>query len=408
MADGGPAKLRLSGVTLYVGSDNERDSRLFCFEKGCQHRLVIQSKSFIPPGYSILAKNTIADREVLSNFYDDLEKIETLLLSLEFRTNWAYLVTKSDGNFRLIYRERILPQILCPTWAPLVDEKEIIYTKWITAEDREGIWNGREVDVLLGWNERWRRVVEKEMNGHRLMRGLDLTYEVLGHVTRDEQVTGLMLEPAYGRRIEFQDRADVYAAITKVQRRGLIYSVDSSSIMISSGKVRLLGLSSVREAATVPTNQDLADMETYHWQALDIIFDELKQHPNPFAPPRAFIQLIEPFFGVPFPERPLTDGLDFFFRLFKYYVASTTTAGPPTSPSQNLGLSRSSHGSRFLSDRVLPRASDSDDDPPYRASHLHGRRRDSFHPYMRIPGSRRVLMSSADSDQTSEGESTVV
>lgn len=42
------------------------------------------------------------------------------------------------------------------------------------------------------------------LTGHRLMRGLDLTYEVLGHVTRDEQVIGLMLEPAYGRRIEFQ------------------------------------------------------------------------------------------------------------------------------------------------------------------------------------------------------------
>lgn len=44
-----------------------------------------QSRSFIPPGYSILANNPIADREVLAHFYDDLEKIETLLLSLEFK-----------------------------------------------------------------------------------------------------------------------------------------------------------------------------------------------------------------------------------------------------------------------------------------------------------------------------------
>lgn len=41
-SDDGPVKLRRSNLILYVGSDNERDSRLFCFEKGNQHRIVIQ------------------------------------------------------------------------------------------------------------------------------------------------------------------------------------------------------------------------------------------------------------------------------------------------------------------------------------------------------------------------------
>lgn len=39
------------------------------------------------------------------------------------------------------------------------------------------------------------------------MVGLDLTYEVYGHLVRDGRLVGLVLEPAMGRLVEFRDRA---------------------------------------------------------------------------------------------------------------------------------------------------------------------------------------------------------
>lgn len=170
--------------------------------------------------------------------------------------------------------------------------------------------------------------------------------------------------------------------------------------MILSGKVRLLGLSSVREAAPIPTEQDLSDMERFHWQALDRTFDELRQYPNPFLPLRAFIQPIQPFFGVPFPERPLlARGSPLLFRLFTYYVASNAMSICfPAFPSQSL---RPTHRSRFSSVHISAEGSESDEDQPYRASHSHGRLCDTFHPYIRLFSSRRVLKNSVG-DQTLE------
>jgi hypothetical protein len=51
-----------------------------------------------------------------------------------------------------------------------VDENLITVTKWLNGGKRHGIWNGRDVDLIVAWNSRFAKSVERETNGHYLTR----------------------------------------------------------------------------------------------------------------------------------------------------------------------------------------------------------------------------------------------
>ncbi|KAJ7092483.1 hypothetical protein B0H15DRAFT_834089 [Mycena belliarum] len=339
-------------ITLYVGSDNDWEGRLFCFERG-SHSLVVQTPELKLPGCTHLnAPDFTSDeyRLYLSTFRFDLEKLSTMIESFVFgQENWAYLVARKDGSYRLQYREKVIRPISCPAWAPLIPETEMIYTKYINAEDREALWNGRVVDCFVGWNDRWRGLVDYAMRGHRLLDGLDLTYQVLGHIVRNGEIIGLMTEHAIDdRRVEYRDRAAVYAAITKVQSRGLIISLHESSINIHHGKVRLLCTQSVRKFSDVEDPEDA--VSKFHWQDLSRIFRELREHVNPIPVLRIVQTDAVPFMRTPAPEKLLTT--DSLFRIIAHItlalhnqeardrddVSTSRKAGPRRSGDKHGGL----------------------------------------------------------------------
>jgi len=265
------------------------------------------------------------------------------------------------------------------------------------------------VDILMGWNDRWARIVDLEMKGHRLLQGLDLTYDVLGHVLRDGLVVGLMTEPANGRMVEYSDRAEVYDAIAKVQRKGLLYTISCSTIMICDGKVRLLSLSSVRTFC--PDAQGFKEADVYHWEALDVLFDELRDHGNFMAPLRSWSsQQAKILPSFPSPQRPL---LPDFIRFIIYHKATFSAAEDGSRRSSEHRLSQRSRprGSRTHT-LALADASAADLESPeliiggnindLPLESLRFRFRDA-RPYSRAANPRRLLLISSDeSDKTSD------
>ncbi|KAL0952621.1 hypothetical protein HGRIS_006871 [Hohenbuehelia grisea] len=291
-----------SRVIAYVGSENEREGCFYAFWKDGQ-MLVIQTKPFVPSNYPDLLDNKSEAERSISMFNLGLEKITTLLDVMDFgRSHWAYFIERHDGSYRLEYRATPMYSISCQLWAPLVDESEITITRWMSCEDRLGKWKGRDVDLLIGWNDRWLRMVESETKGHRQLRGLDLTLEVLGHVVRDGHVVGLMTEPATGRLVQYHDRALVYNAVSKLQSRGLYCYIHPSSIMIVNGRVRLLRLSSVRpmeSAAKGPGSPECL------WSQVEFLFDDLSHSANVLPSLRNCSLKIHILAPTPSPSRPL-------------------------------------------------------------------------------------------------------
>ncbi|KAJ7756340.1 hypothetical protein B0H16DRAFT_1315140, partial [Mycena metata] len=215
-----------------------------------------------------------------------------LLPTIEFgATNWGYLVG-SNNNYRIVAKTRQLCVSLLP-WCPLVDERDITITRFLWAEDREGVWNGIEVDVFMVVDTSV--YLENMMAGYRLLieRNLEhLAYPVVGHVVRrgTAEICGLMTEPSYGRMAEYKDKSAVYKAISEIERaRLLLTGIYTSNVMITNdGKVHFLANSvcALKRQATDPTVR-AKEIEEYHWTRLEILFEELKQQGcNPYEPPR--------------------------------------------------------------------------------------------------------------------------
>ncbi|KAJ7730257.1 hypothetical protein DFH07DRAFT_945457 [Mycena maculata] len=320
-------KRRNRNITLYVGGDNEWNGRLFCFERGSQS-LVIQTPQFKLPGYTHFNSDPDADTQYVSTFFFDLEKIATLVKSMVFgETNWAYLITHKDGSYRLHYKDKPIPPIVCPPWAPLVPETDIVYTRYVHAAEREAVWNGRAVDCLVGWNDLWRSIVDRSMEGHRLLKGLDVTVEVLGHIVRNDEIIGIMTEHTVDDRlVEYRDRAAVYAAVKRVQSKSLIIrGLHESSITIHRGKVRFLDTQSIQKFSAFADTE--AATEKYHWQTLAFLFDDLREHPN-FMPLMRCIQNEPiPMIPIPSPEKPLDTELNCVFRMIVHRTAQDQQVG---------------------------------------------------------------------------------
>ena len=118
------------------------------------------------------------------------------------------------------------------------------------------------------------------MCGARITGGLDLTFEVYGHlIDRHERIIGLVCEAAWGRLVSSSDRSLVYSAMVKLQNRGLIYKgCLTNRFVIADNKVRLVELNQI---AWQYHNEDPQKFEkyaqTYHWNQLEQLFEELDQ-----------------------------------------------------------------------------------------------------------------------------------
>ncbi|RDB17619.1 hypothetical protein Hypma_001066 [Hypsizygus marmoreus] len=250
----------------------------------------------------------VLDQQRDNEWLFGLQYIHNLLHTIEFgKTNWAYLVPRHGGGYKIVQRPKRLKQIRCPTWAPLIEEKEITYTTWWPTEVRGGYWRGREVEIILGWDDIFLKCLELIMFAHLLLRGLDLTYKVLAHIVeKDGTVVGLVTEPELGRLVQYRDRGLVYDAISRLQRRGLVYpGIANSNLHILNGKVRLSNLVGSRHYYDPAEVEKLAAL--VHWECLEDFFADLD--PNDFAPrptwQRRWDQVPQLMPSQPSPEPPL-------------------------------------------------------------------------------------------------------
>jgi hypothetical protein len=218
-------------------------------------------------------------------------------------------------------------KVRTPIWAPLIEEKDIIYTRWFLVDVRTGYWKGREVgrahfrlftdqhgftrcatDVIVGYEDHYLKRVDATMKGYRALQGFDLTYPVLAHViSSDGSVIGIVTEPEVGRLVQYRDRTLVYQAIAQLQQHHLIFNgLHYSKIHILDGKVRLSNVASI---AYIEDPIELKEeAEERHWGPLKRLFEFLDPGDEVFllslerVSRQATLKLLP---DHPSPERPL-------------------------------------------------------------------------------------------------------
>ncbi|EPQ55924.1 hypothetical protein GLOTRDRAFT_60723 [Gloeophyllum trabeum ATCC 11539] len=265
---------------VYFGVFNDRDGPIHVFR--CEsYTLTIQTRSFLGQ----LGQNSERRQEYRDNTAFDVEIIQTMLGSIEWgRTNYAYLVRESSGSYRLMYRNKVPRPLTCHLWAPTVDIKEIDVTRWLDQRIyREGIWRGREVNLkIMDSPESWvADMVSSEIDGARTLTALGYSFEVLGIVTSNGGVVGIMYEIPVGRVVQYHDRAALYDAFADLQKHRVVYrGITTTNVIITDKGVRLLDASTVLVFGE-DEDEDLERYgETWHWERLAKLFEEYKQRPN--------------------------------------------------------------------------------------------------------------------------------
>ncbi|KAF7977882.1 hypothetical protein HWV62_2422 [Athelia sp. TMB] len=210
------------------------------------------------------------------------------------------------GQGRLKYRHESIG-LRQECWTRKISEEDIEITRWGGVMHKEGWYNGKEVDLCTPWIDTWGYYADNLSNGHRLMQssGLKhLTFPMLGHIMRREEVIGVLSEAALGRGVEFSDREAVIDAVTEMQRKHVIHrSLNPSNIFITAAGVRFLGISSV---IYVKEDEDLEkEAEIWHWAGLRRCFEELKPkvcNDAPTARKMSYPALVIP--PLPSPAQP--------------------------------------------------------------------------------------------------------
>ncbi|KAK0440162.1 hypothetical protein EV421DRAFT_812527 [Armillaria borealis] len=268
------------------------------------------------------SKNEVEDDRV--NFV--IELIETLINTIDFtQTLTAFLVRRRNGNTLVPKPLRSTPfRVTCPTWERLIDEREIETTDWLYALNRRGRWNNMDVELWFGYDDRYLRFVQNTMVALRALwqRNLDLHFKVLGHLIRDNEVIGIIMEPNGGRCVEVYDRALAYNTFQELQKNNLIFDWPQASISnlkIADGKVRFETrlLQSVKDVSRERDPERLARARQTHWDSLESMLrslDEMSRYygSNPAESmdihDRRTARLLA---YIPFPERPLLLDIQF-------------------------------------------------------------------------------------------------
>ncbi|KAL1692413.1 hypothetical protein GGG16DRAFT_51475 [Schizophyllum commune] len=210
---------------------------------------------------------------------DDLEIIQAELTSIKWNIySWSYLDRKKR---RLIQRHRDMYPITCPTWTSLIEEDDIVLTKIIDLYHRRGTWKGQPVELFRGWRDDSLRCIERAMRGYRELqaKGLDFSFEIIGHAVRDGKVVGYVTEPMNGRMVEYCDRKLVFSAVARLHSAGLTYnSLVDSGLMVCGGKLKFTNLAAI----DVGTEQ----FKELDWQLVDELFSpDRRGIPNMFPSP---------------------------------------------------------------------------------------------------------------------------
>ncbi|KDR78270.1 hypothetical protein GALMADRAFT_245361 [Galerina marginata CBS 339.88] len=292
--------------------------------------IVIQAPKFTPevePGVDVddPCYGWYESQAISKHYANYLEIIESLVDTIEFgKTNWAYLFQSREGGYYISQQKKVLRRVTCPIWAERIYLDEIEFTVWGTSSDRRGIWKGKEVDIMYAWNDEELWCLNRAMFGYKKVQGLDVTFEVYGHlIGRDGSIIGLVSEAAWGRMIGLDDRALVYQTVARIQQSGCIYKgCYTDRFMIANGKVRLLELNSIWAYEDMDRLEK--DAELWHWKELDELFAEFRDiGPNGnyhyplfrFTTTYADLKYFRP---SPSPERPF-GGFVFYSEFFDIY-----------------------------------------------------------------------------------------
>ncbi|KAK0216244.1 hypothetical protein IW262DRAFT_1464773 [Armillaria fumosa] len=249
-----------------------------------------------------------------------IELIETLIDSIDFAgSSTAFLVRRKNGLCLVAKKGHPTTfRVTCPTWERLIDEREIEITDWVEALNRKGRWNNMDVEIWYGYDDCHLRFVQNTMVGlHTLwQRNVDLNFKVLGHLIRDNEVVGIVMETNSGRYVENYDRALAYDAFQELQENQLLFDwpqFSISNLKIADGKVRFHTrvLQSIKDVSHEHDPERLADAQKTHWDALESMLrklDEMSRYCG--SNPAESIHLHDRrtarlLVYIPFPERSL-------------------------------------------------------------------------------------------------------
>ncbi|KAK0189488.1 hypothetical protein F5146DRAFT_1051233 [Armillaria mellea] len=255
-----------------------------------------------------------------------IDLIETLINTIDFtQTSKAFLVRRRNGD--VLVPKSLRPttfRVTCPTWERLIDEREIEITDWVNVPNRKGRWNNMDVEIWYGYDDCYLRFVQNTMVGLRALwkRNLDLHFKVLGHLIRDNDVVGIVMEPNGGRYIETYDRALIYNTFQELQRNKLVFvweNFDWCNLKIADGKVRFhtRNLQSIKDISRECDPERLARSREKHWSILESMLQSLDTVTRYFGSNQSEFSELNTqrtarlLAYIPFPGRPLLLDIQF-------------------------------------------------------------------------------------------------
>ncbi|KAL4077753.1 hypothetical protein J3A83DRAFT_1653407 [Scleroderma citrinum] len=299
-------KADISGLTLQVGGKNNPNEGRFYVLWRNGNFLVIQAEPFRRPGvkYDYAAPQSAYVEERKAYTYL-LEVIQTMLdtIVIDGEKNWAHLVRQKDGTYRLVYTTKRFVQ-KCSIWTKVIDIDEIEITRFVDALH----WEGKDVDLLIGWDEDWGSHIASEINGQKIMHSLGLghyTFEFLGPVARNGTIVGVVSDAVIGRPITRADRAVVFNAIADIQRHGvLLQGLSKWDLYITDQGVKITNIAAAHHFRDLDMLAEKA--EVCHWQRLEKIFGSDMDTCNFVSACRTFRSSFCVIPRLPTPGRPVS------------------------------------------------------------------------------------------------------
>lgn len=247
------------------------------------------------------------------------------------------------------------------------------------------------------------------MRGRKAVQGMDISFEVLGHVVRDNAIIGIMTEPVRGRRLRFYDRALVYDTVSRLLQRGIyLPHIPKQCIVMCDGKVRLLHFQHF-EYFTESDRPKMAQREKRLWNNMDRLFAEVEVNPECLEPIyMTQCYKILPNYGSP--ERPrfitLRIKSEFLNQEFKTLRKQLDTKDKDRSSKDRSVVPLAPRSKAVY---IVEISADPEQDVPLHGNTLRFHKARSSrqipHPYGRLQTApRRLLLGSDDSDRTSDNE----
>ncbi|KAJ7153445.1 hypothetical protein C8R43DRAFT_1001953 [Mycena crocata] len=257
-----------------------------------------------------------------------LGKIQTVLHTIDFEHEavWAYMIDRPSGS-RIIQRSRELYHISRDSlWAPRADVSELdISHMWCpTYGLGRGFWRGKEVDITIGFEDFGLRYIENEMRGLRVLRGMDVHYDIVAHLFNGDRLVGILTECSRSARtIRRSDRALVFAAFARLERAFIIYRsvlIDHQMLVDENGRLRLP--TTLHAVQYNPDDRETFDNDAqhYHWGPLKQLFEDLDRiAPYPLTYPMRFMKPATTLLATtPSPERLLL--IPSLFSVFDFLI----------------------------------------------------------------------------------------